>query len=220
MYIKKVIKESGYTDKKYEYLHLVESIRTENGPRQKLVLNLGKLEIDPSLYTTLAKRIEDILTGQKSLEDLPLDLEKVARSTASKIFSKNAKENKESESTDFHNVDIKSIEASESRSFGGEYLCDSIWNELGMNDFLQKMHISEKNIPILEALVIGRLVDPGSERSTKEWAENRSSLFEITGSPYQPSLSSYYRGGDSLLEIKEELEKHLTGQEKDLTASL
>ena len=216
MYIKKVIKSNGRSDKKYEYLHLVESIRTENGPRQKFILNLGKLDIDPSLYRTLARRIEDILTGQKSFESLPLALEKVAKSTATRIFNKKAEENKDSESHDFHNVDVNSIVASESRSFGGEYLCDSVWNELEMNSFLKKMNIPEKTIPILESLVIGRLIDPGSERYTKDWAESRSSLFEITGSPLRPSLSSYYRGGDYLFGVKEELEKHLTKREKDL----
>ncbi len=216
MYIKKVTKSHGPGRKKYEYLHLVESVRGENGPRQKFILNLGKLDIDPSLYKTLARRIEDILTGQKSFDSLPLDLEKVARSTASKIFAKRAEENKDLEVADFRNVDINSMEASESRSFGGEYLCDSIWKELEMNNFLKKMDIPEKTIPVLEALVIGRLVDPGSERYTREWAEHRSSLFEITGIPHRSSLNSYYRGGDSLLGVKEELEKYLTEKEKNL----
>ena len=216
MYIKKVTKSHGPGRKKYEYLHLVESVRGDNGPRQKFILNLGKLDIDPSLYKTLARRIEDILTGQKSFESLPLDLEKVARSTASKIFDKRAEENKDLEVTDFKNIDINSIEASESRSFGPEYLCDSIWNELNMNSFLKQMNIPEKTIPVLEALVVGRLVDPGSERYTREWAEHRSSLFEIAGSPYKSSLNSYYRGGDSLFGIKGELEKHLAEKEKDL----
>ena len=216
MYIKKVIKSHGPGRKKYEYLHLVESVRTEDGPRQKLILNLGKLDIDPSLYKALARRIEDILTGQKSFEDLPLDLEKIARSTATKIFDKKAEENKDTETPDFRSVDINSIEASWSRSFGCEYLADSIWNELGMDTFLKNANVPEKTIPILEALVLGRLIDPGSERYTKEWAENRSSLFEITGSPLRPSLSSYYRGGDYLLGVKEELEKHLAEREKSL----
>ena len=141
MYIRKVVKTNGHTSKKYEYLHLVESIRTEDGPRQEFILNLGKLDIDPSLYKTLARRIEDILTGQKSFDSLPLDLEKVARSTATRIFNKNAEVNKDSEYHDFHNVDVNSIVASESKSFGGEYLCDSIWNELEMNAFLKKMNI-------------------------------------------------------------------------------
>jgi len=216
MYIKKVNKSHGPGRKKYEYLHLVESVRGDNGPRQKFILNLGKLDIDPSLYKSLARRIEDILTGQKSFESLPLDLEKVARSTASKIFDKRAEENKDLEVTDFRNIDINSVEASESRSFGGEYLCNSIWEELKMNSSLKKMDIPEKTIPVLEALVVGRLVDPGSERYTREWAEYRSSLFEITGLPYKSSLNSYYRGGDSLFGIKEELEKHLTEKERDL----
>ena len=216
MYIKKVTKSHGPGRKKYEYLHLVESIRGENGPRQKFILNLGKLDIDPSLYKTLARRIEDILTGQKSFESLPLDIEKVAQNTASKLFKKRAEENKDSTDSDFKNIDINSIEASESRSFGGEYLCNSIWNELEMNNFLRKMNIPEKTIPVLEALVVGRLVDPGSERYTREWAEHRSSLFEITGSPYKSSLNSYYRGGDALFGIKEELEKHLTKKERNL----
>jgi len=216
MYIKKVTKNNGHTAKKYEYLHLVESVRTESGPRQRLVLNLGKLDIDPSLYKSLARRIEDILTGQKSLIDLPLDLEKIARSKASKIFSKRAKEVKDSKTSDYRSVDINSMEISESRTFGGEYLCDSIWNELGLNSFLKRMNIPENMIPLLESLVIGRLVDPGSERYTKEWVENRSSLYELTGSPLRPSLSSYYRGGDYLFGVKKELEKHLSEREKNL----
>jgi transposase len=216
MYIKRVIKSNGPNRKKYEYLHLVESIRTEDGPRQKFILNLGKLDLDPSLYKALARRIEDILTGQKSFDTIPAEIEKIARNTAIKIFDKRAEENTDSKSSDYRICDINSIEASESRSFGGEYLCDSIWNELEMNEFLKKMDISEKTIPILESLVIGRLVDPGSERYTRDWAENRSSLFEIAGSPYKASLNSYYRGGDSLFGVKEGLEKYLAGKEKDL----
>ena len=216
MFIKKVVKGNGHTNKKYEYLHLVESIRTENGPRQKLILNLGKLEIDPSLYKTLARRIEDILTGQKSFDELPIDIEKVARNTASRIFNKRAKENKDLDSTEYHNIDLNSIETTQSRSFGGEYLCDSIWNELGMNEFLINERIPERAIPILESLVIGRLVDPGSELYTQEWAEHRSSLFEIIGAPLRSSLSSYYRGGDYLFKVKENLEAHLSQREKDL----
>ncbi|MCK5675237.1 MAG: IS1634 family transposase [Spirochaetales bacterium] len=216
MYIKKVTKTNGRSKKKYDYLHLVESVRTEDGPRQRLVLNLGKLDIDPSLYKSLARRIEDILTGQKSLLNLPLELEKMARSKASRIFDKRAKEVKETTTTNFRTIDLNSIEASESRSFGGEYLCNSIWNELDMNKFLKRMDIPENIIPILESLVIGRLVDPGSERHTKEWVENRSSLYELTGNPLRPSLSSYYRGGDYLFGIKNEIEKYLAEKEKSL----
>ncbi len=69
---------------------------------------------------------------------LPLDIKKMARNKASRIFDKRAEEVKDTENTNFRNIDLNSIEASETRSFGGEYLCDSIWNELDMNKFLKK----------------------------------------------------------------------------------
>lgn len=50
----------------------------------------------------------------------------------------------------------------------------------------------------------------------KDTQKNGQSLFEITGTPYQPSLNSYYRGGDYLFKVKEELERHLTKKEKNL----
>jgi len=49
--------------------------------------------------------------------------------------------------------------------------------------------------PVLAALVIGRLIDPGSERYIKEWVEKRSGLYELTGAPLRSSLNSYYRAG-------------------------
>ena len=67
MYIKKVTKSNGTTNKKYEYIHLVENIRTENGPRQRLILNLGKIDVAPDQFKELANCIEGMLTGQKEL---------------------------------------------------------------------------------------------------------------------------------------------------------
>ena len=90
MFIRKVRKRNGRTRKIYEYLQFVESVRTEKGPRQRLVLNLGNLELDPSQYQSFARRIEEILTGQRSLIELDKGLEQNARVAAGKIFKKQA----------------------------------------------------------------------------------------------------------------------------------
>ncbi len=45
-----------------------------------------------------------------------------------------------------------------------EYLCHSVWKELQMREFLKEQGVSAKVTPVLAALVIGRLIDPGSER--------------------------------------------------------
>jgi hypothetical protein len=67
MYIKKVKKQNAPEKKSYEYLHLVENVRTEKGPRQRLILNLGALDIPQDKYKELANCIEAMLSGQKSL---------------------------------------------------------------------------------------------------------------------------------------------------------
>lgn len=216
MFIKKVKKKNGRTNKIYEYLHLVESIRTENGPRQRLILNLGNIDLDESQNPLLAKRIEDILTGQGTFEKIDSKLEKQARIAANKIFKKQAKEINSDREENFQEVDVNSLEVEAPRSLGAEYICHSVWNELGMNDFFREHGVSDHVIPLLEALVVGRLVEPASERHTKTWVEERSALYELSRKPLRNSLNSYYRGCDTIYSLMDELEKHLLHKERDL----
>jgi len=216
MFIKKVKKRNGRTQKLYEYLQLVESVRTEKGPRQRLVLNLGNLDLEPAQYPVFARLIEDILTGQKSLVELDKALERSAREAARKIFKKQSEQLEEKQASDFQTVDLNSLEIESPRSLGPEYLCHSVWNELGMKEFFEKQEVSANVTPLLEALVVGRLVDPGSERYTKGWAEKRSALYELTTAPLRNSLNSYYRSGDTLYGLKKQLEEHLCNTEKEL----
>ena len=216
MFVKKVRKQNGVTKKYYEYLHLVESVRTEKGPRQRLILNLGKLDILPSQYQAFAKRVEDILTGQRSILGLDQSLEKSAREVARKIFKKQSEELSETTECDFQSVDVNSFAIESPRSLGPEHMCHSVWKDLRMDEFFLKQGVSDNVLPVLEALIVGRLIDPGSERYTKEWADKRSALFELTGFPLRSSLNSYYRAGDTLFSLKKALEEHLCMREKDI----
>ncbi|MBU4329997.1 MAG: IS1634 family transposase [Acidobacteria bacterium] len=216
MFVKKVRKQNGVTKKDYEYLHLVESVRTEKGPRQRLILNLGKLDILPSQYQAFAKRVEDLLTGQRSIVGLDQSLEKSARGVARKIFKKQSESLSETTECDFESVDVNSFEIESPRSLGPEYMCHSVWKDLRMGEFFLKQGVSDNVLPLLEALIVGRLIDPGSERYTKEWVEKRSSLFELTGFPLRSSLNSYYRAGDTLFSLKKALEEYLCMREKDI----
>ena len=65
MFIRKVF----HTDKKnntvYHTFKLVESVRTQRGPRQRMVLNLGAdFSVPEEKWKELANRIEEIATGQ------------------------------------------------------------------------------------------------------------------------------------------------------------
>jgi len=78
--------------------------------------------------------------------------------------------------------------------------------------------VTERHIAIIEAIVIGRLVDPGSERYTKSWAEDRSAIYELTGGLNSHSLNTYYRAGDKLFISKDTIETHLSKREKEMFA--
>ncbi len=108
---------------------------TERGPRQQLVLNLGNLKLDPSQYQVFARRIDDILTGQKSLVELDKPLERSAREAARKILKKQSEQLEEKQASVFQTVEVNSLEIESPRSLGPEYLCHSVWKELGMEKF-------------------------------------------------------------------------------------
>jgi len=82
-----------------------------------------------------------------SFHEVPLKIEQIARRAATKIFDKNSRKEEEVKSTDFQKVDINSLKTMRSRSFGGEYLCSSIWKELGITNFLLPKRGFPKHYP-------------------------------------------------------------------------
>ena len=94
MFIRKVPHKNKKNRKEYYTYKLVDSIRTERGPRQRDVLNLGvDFDLPKEQWKDLANCIEEIITGQKPLliiprksrllpEDMP---EKIIRQQASVI---------------------------------------------------------------------------------------------------------------------------------------
>jgi hypothetical protein len=56
MFIRETIKSKK--GKKYVQHQLVESIRTPNGPRQRLLLNMGLLDLPKNQWKELANTIE------------------------------------------------------------------------------------------------------------------------------------------------------------------
>jgi hypothetical protein len=155
MYIKKVRKSNPKSNKVFEYLHLVENVRTKKGPRQRLILNLGRLDIAVEQYKDLANCIEGLLTGQRSMFSSAPAIEKLAREAVEKITEKQAKQQPvaglgNSDPADFKLVNITSMDASRVRSLGPEYVCHCQWNELGFNEIFLQNGIAAGTLPLLE----------------------------------------------------------------------
>ena len=82
MYIRRVPHKNTKTRKEYHTYKLVDSIRTERGPRQRDILNLGvSFDLPKEQWKDLANCIEGIITGQKPLFDYPEEIRKVIYTT-------------------------------------------------------------------------------------------------------------------------------------------
>ena len=79
MYIRAVRKKNRSSDQVYIYHQLIESVRTPRGPRQRILLNLGTLEIPPAEWKELANRIEGLYLGQQEFYPAAPHLESLAR---------------------------------------------------------------------------------------------------------------------------------------------
>lgn len=119
-------------EKDYEYLHLVENVRTEHGPRQRLLLNLGVLPIVPEDHKALANTIEGMLLGQANLLSPDPSIERYARNALQKLLARDAQsEAKEKAPHAAQLVDVASMQASTVRSLGAEYVGHRLWQALG-----------------------------------------------------------------------------------------
>lgn len=226
MYIKRVKKQNPGKSKTYEYLHLVENVRTEKGPRQRLILNLGAIDVPPEKYKELANCIEAMLSGQQSLFSQDPTIESYARDAVRDIVKKRAEEqavaatfdDKTDPRPNYQRIDAASIAVAEPRSLGPEYVCHSIWKELGIDDLLLSKGVSPHSLSIIETLVLGRLICPASERQTWQWAQHRSAVYELAGTPLKGSLNSFYRATDTVFLHKDAIEAHLSKREKEIFA--
>src|SRR3990172_3764345 len=87
MFIRKTRKIDATTQKPYFSFQLIESVRTERGPRQRILLNLGQiLDLDAEQLKELANRIEAIVSGQETCILPSENIESLAQTYASQLI--------------------------------------------------------------------------------------------------------------------------------------
>ncbi len=214
MFIREVIKKTSSTGKTYVCHQLVESVRTAKGVRQRLVLSLGHLTLEKSQWPRLARRITDLIQGQKVFFKETTEIEILAAKFAHRYMEKYALE------TDFapiQRVNMDSLENHRVRTIGAEYLGISFFKELGLAHCLKSCGLTKRQVEIAMLLIIGRLVHPGSERHLFHWAQHVSGLGELIESDFSRlSLNSLYKVTDLLFAHQTEIEAHLRARENNL----
>ena len=233
MFIRKKCKKDKKTNKTYSVYQLVESVRTEKGPRQRILLHLGvNLELSDGDLKDLANRIEELTTGNVSFIDYPKHIEQLAQTFSKQLIrknlennninNKNVEDNKTGkENTDnnkeFQSVDVNSTVLEKTRTVGMEYICYETAKTLKIDEKLKDFGLTPRQVEVALGVIIGRLLFPASEQATYNWLHNQSGLDEIIKTDFTKlSLDTVYKAGDLLLNHKDELENHLYKTEKDL----
>ncbi len=168
---------------------------------------MGRLPIPAEKWSSLSKRIEALVQGQKSFIKVEPEIEALAQKFAQQIIDKHAVE---IETFGFETVDIQSLKNYAVRPIGGENLGAVFFNKLRMHQCLRECGLTKRQVEIAMLLIIGRLVKPGSERSLHRWAQDLSGLDELIGADFSHlSLNSLYKVTDILFQHKDKIEAHL-----------
>lgn len=133
MFIRKVPHKNKKSRKQYYTYKLVESIRTERGPRQLDILNLGvDFDLPKEQWKDLANCIEGIITGQRPVFDYPKEVSRLARRYAKRVIRRQASVVAEEENTasDYEIIDVNSVDNEEARTVGAEYVVYETIKEL------------------------------------------------------------------------------------------
>ena len=220
MFIRKVSQSNKKNNQKYYTYKLVESVRTERGPRQRDILNLGTdFNLPKEKWNDLANRVEEIITGQSTLLVYPEEIETFAQKYAKKIIRNQATviPEKEDKTPDYQTVDVNSIENEDPRTVGPEHVVYNTIQELELDKKLVDLEFNKPQMEAAIGVIAGKLINPGSERATHIWLQEISGIDELLDTDFTTlSQDRVYKVSDMLLKEKEALEDHLSFKERNL----
>ena len=219
MFIRQITKKNQGYDKTFTYHRLMESVRTPRGPRQRKILDLGKLDLPKDDWKTLADLIEQILSGQQSLFPVPPHIESLALHYAQLIQQKGLQSIPipQEQEPDWGTVDLNSLSQGQFRTLGGESVGYDAFKGLGFSQMLSELGFSREQRDQAALLIIGRLLHPASERETALWGKEKSALEELLEADFQHlSNNALYRTCDQLRQHQDEIEERLAERERGL----
>lgn len=161
------------------YWALVESYRTQAGPRQRTVAYLGLMDESGRLGVEQAA---DPQSPDAQGELLP-------PATAEPRYVE---------------IDRTSVRVENCRQFGGPWVALKLIEELGLHGFLQRaLPAGQEHVPwwlTALILIVGRLCEPSSELRIAEHFYRQSALADLLGVPIDKvDDNRLYRGLDALL---------------------
>ena len=220
MYIRETVTKNKKTKTKYSKHQLIESIRTEKGPRQRIVMELGTLVLPKSQWRRLAALLEARLAGQLSLFEDEAELSQSADQAMENydfLQSKQVEKTMRRDQRELVTIDMNRVETALSRSLGPELVAHSYWERLGFDTILNACGLSLTEQSLAKAVIIARLIAPTSDLATWGWLRHQTSLLELLPvNLSQVGKDAVYEIADKLLIHKSKLETSLRKRETEL----
>jgi len=192
-----------YQGEIYEYWTLCESVRTERGPRQRVVASLGKLTD------------EDFEAGWEDIEAL---LEGRPPNPKQLPFGESAWP--EPNQSHWELADLKHLKVERVREFGSVYLALALWRRLGLHRLLEALIPPGKEevawAEVAAVLTAGKFCGQASELGIAENWYARTALEELCGIEAELiNDDRLYRGLDQVGMHKDRLCEHLMQRYRD-----
>ena len=184
MFIRPItVKKNGNT---YSYWAIVDSYRTQRGPRQRVVAYVGKSD------ESTREGVRQAATG--------------TRDRQRKLFGDVEPE--------YAEVDVKRVRVERCREFGGPWLGLQMMRLLGLDEFFaDTIPSGREDIPwpmMAAVLVLSRLCEPSSELHIAEHFYRHSAIPDLLGVPADKvNDDRLYRSLDALLPHKDALQVFL-----------
>lgn len=227
MYIRQTRTNNNATGEGYFTFRLVRGERIGGKVRQITVLNLGRnFAIKQDDWPLLCGRIEQLLQPQASLAAMQCSehIERAAQHYFEQLIARapvagdavRAEGNptdaalQEAPATDFQEVDIDSLQQTQARSVGVEYVALQALAQLGFVDMLTGLGINGVMRAAILGNLIGRMAQPASELATWHWLQTQSALGELLDVDFAAlSHMRLYRASDVLMQHRAAIEAHL-----------
>ncbi len=206
MFLRKNRKRSG--GEYYEYWTLCETVRTERGPRQRVVASLGKLSE------------EDLSAGWEDIEALLEGRAPSPRQGRLGEKSQNRNGKRGEAQPRWELADLSQLSVERVREFGRVYLALALWRRLGLHELLgELMEGGRESIPwseVAAVLTAGKFCGVASELSLAQEWYGRTAMEDLTGIDAQLiNDDRLYRGLDALGAHKDRLCEHLMERYRD-----
>jgi transposase len=193
---------------------LVESRRVNGKSRNITLLNLGQeFDLPETQWADFTAQVEANLKGASDLPFHGEHFERWVNDTVKRLLDKGYDVHYQPNQR--HLIIPDEISHPGSRTVGGERLALHALRLLGFPELLYDLGFSAKQVKLACAMIVGRMLSPGSERHTHDWMLNTSSILGLLGLE-PPSLSALYRCSDRLNKHRHAVLDHLFGNTKAL----